>query len=96
MNVENVQLHHVSLWIQIWGAPFSMVSSRAATKVGGRLGEVVEVERRRKQDDPNYFMRVKVALPISKPLRHSGFLAGSDGEHSWVTFKYERLPLFYH
>ena len=48
MNAENVQLHHVSFWIQIWGALFGMVSSRVATKVGGRLGEVVEVERRRK------------------------------------------------
>ena len=96
MNAKNVQLHHASLWIQIWDAPFDMVSSRVATKVGGRLGEVVEVERRRKQDDPNYFMRVKVALPISKPLRRGGFLAGFDGEHSWVTFKYERLSMFCH
>ena len=48
MNVENVQLHHVSLWIQIWGAPFGMVSSRVATEVRRRLGEVMEVERRRK------------------------------------------------
>ena len=63
---------------------------------GGGLGEVVEVERRRKHDDPNYFMRVKVALPILKPLRRGGFLAGSDGERSWVRFKYERLPMFCH
>ena len=48
--------------------------------MGGRLGEVVEVENRRKQDDLNYFMRVKMALLISKPLRRGGFLAGSDGE----------------
>ena len=67
-----------------------------AKEVGGRLGEVVEVEDRRKQEDPNYFMRVKVALPISKPLRRGGFIAGSDGERSWVKFKYERLPLFCH
>ena len=64
--------------------------------MGGRLGEVVEVENRRKQEDPNYFMRVKVALPISKPFRRGGFLAGSDGERLWVTFKYECLPMFCH
>ena len=57
-----------------------MVSSQVAKEVGGRLGEVVEVENRRKQDDLNYFMRVKVALLILKPLRRGGFLAGSDGE----------------
>ena len=42
------------------------------------------------------FMRVRVALPISKPIRRGGFIAGSDGLKSWVTFKYERLPMFCH
>ena len=41
-------------------------------------------------------MRVKVAVPTSKPLRRGGFIGGSDGTRSWVTFKYERLPLFCH
>ena len=29
-------------------------------------------------------------------MRRGGFIAGSDGARSWVTFKYERLPLFCH
>ena len=37
-----------------------------------------------------------MALPISKPLKRGGFLARSDGERSWVSFKYERLPMFCH
>ena len=73
-----------------------MVSACVAMEVGGRLGEVVEVEKRKEQDDSSYFMRVKVALPVSKPLRRGGFLAGSDGKRLWVTFKYERLPMFCH
>ena len=92
MTTENVQSHHASLWIQTWRAPFDMDSSQVATEVGGRLRDLVEVERRRKQDYPSYFMRVKVVLSVSKPLRRGGFLAGSDDERSWVTFKYERLP----
>ena len=65
-------------------------------EVGGRLGEVVEVERRRTKDDPSCFMIVKVALSIPKPLRRGGFLASTDGACSWVTFKYKRLPMFCH
>ena len=41
-------------------------------------------------------MRVKVALPLSKPLRRGAFLADSNGQKSWVMFKYERLALFCH
>ena len=73
-----------------------MVSPQVAKEVGSRLGEVEEVEWRKKQDDFSMFMRVRVALPISKPIRRGGFIAGSDGGKSWVSFKYERLPLFCH
>ena len=74
-----------------------MISARMATEIGSCLGEVVEVERRRpKQDEANYFMRVKVALPLSKSLHRGGFIAGSDGERSWITYKYERLPILCH
>ncbi|KAK7854908.1 hypothetical protein CFP56_030150 [Quercus suber] len=41
-------------------------------------------------------MRVKVAIPLSKPIRRGGFVAGSDGQRTWVTFKNECLPMFYH
>ena len=41
-------------------------------------------------------MRVKVVVPIRKPLQRGGFIAGSDGARSWVMFKYELLPLFFH
>lgn len=37
-----------------------------------------------------------MAIPILKPIRRGGFLAGSDGKRNWVPFKYERLPIFCH
>ena len=41
-------------------------------------------------------MRVRVALPIAKPIRRGAFIAGSDGVCTWVKFKYERLSMFCH
>ncbi|KAK7849482.1 hypothetical protein CFP56_002869 [Quercus suber] len=73
-----------------------MVSPQVATEVGSRLGVVEDMERRRRQDAPSYFMRVRVALPVSKPLRRGGFIVDSDGGKTWVHFKYERLPMFCH
>ena len=57
-----------------------MVSPQVAKEVGGRLGVVDEVEWKKRKDDVIFFMRVRVALPISKPLRRGGFIAGTDGE----------------
>ena len=85
MTVENIELEHASLWIQIWGAPFDMVSPQVVKEVGSRLGIVEEVEWKQRHDDPNFFMRVKVALPIGKPLRRGSFIAGSDGIRTCVT-----------
>ena len=73
-----------------------MSSPKVAFEIGNHLGEVVEVEKRKSSDTQNLFMRVKVAVPLSKPLRRGGFIEGSDGQRSWVDFKYEHLPLFCH
>ena len=43
---KNVQFDAISLWVQIWGAPFDMVCPKMAEEVGNRLGVVEEVERR--------------------------------------------------
>ena len=34
-------------------------------------------------------------LEIDKPLRRGAYIASSDGERLWLTFKYERLPTVY-
>lgn len=68
MTMGNIQMEIASLWVQIWGAPFDMVSPQVAKGVGSRLGEVEEVEWKRRKDDINMFIRVQVVLPISKPL----------------------------
>ena len=94
MSAKNVVMEHASLWVQIWGVPFDMMSPTVATEVGKKMGVVEDVERQRRTDDHNLFLRVQVAFPISKPLRRGGFLMGSNGKRHWVTYKYERLPLF--
>lgn len=71
------------------GAPFDMVSPKVAIEVGSRLGMVEEVEMRRRQDDLNFFMQVRVALLITKPLKHGDFITGLDGERTWANFKYK-------
>lgn len=44
----NVKFDLVSLWVQIWGAPFDLVSPTIAEAVGSRLGTVVKVKKKQK------------------------------------------------
>ena len=68
MTSTNVKFKSVTLWVQIWREPFDMSSPKVAFEIERHLGEVVEVEKRRSLESQNLFMRVKVALPLSKPL----------------------------
>ena len=96
MTTSNVKLECATLWVQIWGALFDMLSAKVATEVGSRLGTVEDVERRKRQDMQDFFMRIRVAFPISKPLRQGGFISNSNRVRIWVMFKYERLLIFCH
>ena len=64
MTASNVKFDSLSLWVQIWGAPFDMFSPTVAMEVGSKMGVVEEVEKRPKQEAQSLFMRVKVTLPV--------------------------------
>ncbi|XP_050248723.1 uncharacterized protein LOC126695976 [Quercus robur] len=40
------------------------------------------------------FMRIRVNIPLDKPLRQCGVMASPEGEKFQVYFSYERLPVF--
>ena len=94
MTTVNVKFDAASLWVQIWGTPFDMLSPKVAEEIGSRLGTVEAVENISKKEVYNLFIRVRVALPISKPIRRGGFVTGSDRERCWVNYKYECLSIF--
>ncbi|XP_075663260.1 uncharacterized protein LOC142632812 [Castanea sativa] len=51
ISANNVVLEHASLWVQIWGVSFDMMSPNVVTKVGNKMGVVEDVERRRRTDE---------------------------------------------
>ena len=73
-----------------------MACPKVVEEVGCHLGVVEEVEKSQRKDLQNLFMRVKVAIPILKLVRRGFFLVGSNRKKIWVSFKYERLPMFCH
>ena len=44
--------------------------------------------------DQAKFLRIRVEVPLDKPLRRGSKIKGPDGEVVWVAFKYERLISF--
>ena len=70
------------------------MSEEVGREIGNKVGQTIEVEKRSWQDNQARFMRIKVDIPIDKPLRRGGHIANAEGERSWVTFKYKQLLTF--
>ena len=87
-------LHAFSFLVQIWGLPFEHMSLEVGKELGNSLGNFIEYDRRTGHSDQAKFMRIRVDLQLDKPLRRGGKVASVDGERFWVSFKYEKLPVF--
>lgn len=86
---------HCPFWIQIHGVPFEGISRENATKIGSKIGDVLEVE------DPiiekritRGFMRVRVSINITKPLVTGFWVPRKEFPKVWVMLLYEKLQDF--
>ena len=70
------------------------MSDEMGRELGNRLGRYIESNKRSWLSEQAKFMRIRVDLPINKPLRRGGNIVNMEGEKFWVMFKYERLPNF--
>uniref|UniRef100_A0A803N338 CCHC-type domain-containing protein n=1 Tax=Chenopodium quinoa TaxID=63459 RepID=A0A803N338_CHEQI len=80
-------------WIRLLDVPFGKRTSRFAREVGDCIGECLEVD----ESDPigwEEYMRVKVLVNITKPLRRGLKVAMESGVTKWIGLKYERLGDF--
>ena len=67
------------------------MNKTVAEKLFEVVGEVCK-NNEEGETDGGSFLRMKVTIDISKPLCRGRRISLSQGEQSWVSFKYERLP----
>ena len=54
---------------------------------------IIKIDKRSMQTDQARLGQVH-EIPIDKPIQKGGYVANREGERFWVTFRYERLPIF--
>ena len=94
LTTSNISFTHAPFWVQVWGLPFKYMSEDVGKDIGSRLGKVLEVDKRSLQAKQAKFIRIRVEIPIDKPLRRGGNITNMEGERCSIIFKYERLPTF--
>ena len=91
---SKVVLDSCSFWVQIHDLPVRCITSAICEKIGNTLGLVEQVEEFTEGHEGGNFMRVRVQLDITQPLcRGRKIWLGGEQDH-WVSFKFERLPIF--
>ena len=89
--VTDLSFERTTFWVQIHNLPFSLMTIDAAISLGETLGIVTkpkdEAEMKRGQ-----FMKVRVAVDVTKPLCRGRMITWDQGRDRWVSFMYERLP----
>ena len=94
MMANTVTFISIPLWVQVWGLPFDLFSEEACRDIGGGLGKVVEIGTKALSSEQARFVRVRVEIPLDKPLQRSGVVVNPEGDKVRVGFKYERLVGF--
>lgn len=81
-------------WVQIHGLPLGLLNSKAGMTIARSLGEIIAVEEPGDKGRLANFLRVRVWVDITKPLKKGFFLRRPLEGDSWVRYKYERLSDF--
>uniref|UniRef100_A0A7N2LGK0 Zinc knuckle CX2CX4HX4C domain-containing protein n=1 Tax=Quercus lobata TaxID=97700 RepID=A0A7N2LGK0_QUELO len=86
-----LEFNKIPIWVQIHDVPIRFMNKTVAEKLCEVVGEVCK-NIDEGETDGGSFLRMKVTIDVSKPLCRGRRISLSQGEQSWVSFKYERLP----
>ncbi|KAK9987791.1 hypothetical protein SO802_028030 [Lithocarpus litseifolius] len=80
MTANNIKFSHSPFWVQIWGLPFDMMTEKLGRDIGSSLGVFITADIRSWSADQAKFMRIRVNIPIDKPLRRCETVVSPEGE----------------
>ena len=92
-SLKELRFDKVEFWVQVHDLPARRMTVETAEGICqplGRLSHCCDEE----ETDGGDFMRVRVELDIMKPLSRGRRVRFSPDSDGWVSFRYERLPVF--
>ncbi|MBA0577208.1 hypothetical protein Golob_025118 [Gossypium lobatum] len=95
-DMESYEFHLVPFWLRIYNIPIKFIDRQTTLDVGNTIGELVAIDWKDRFGSWTEFMRLKVKIDVSKPLRRIIKFIDKDGIERISLLKYERLPDFCH
>lgn len=83
------------IWVRIMNLPFGLMNKRWGFELAGMIGEVEKLELDEHGRAWGPYLRARVAIDVSKPLRRCvGIFSTRRQAHEWYDVRYEKLPHF--
>lgn len=91
---NQVVLQSVPFWVQIHDLPTGYMSEKVGKDIASSIGEFIEYDATNNSNYLRSYMRIRVLLDVTKPLKRMKKIKRPGGESSVIKFKYERLGNF--
>ncbi|KAL8507176.1 hypothetical protein ACS0TY_017906 [Phlomoides rotata] len=88
-----VPLDKINFWVQIYDLPLMYFSEQIRIQLGNFLGFFVEYDELNKSLNWRSFMRIRVSLDVSKPLKRWKRIKKGDGSVFVVSFRIQTYVL---
>ncbi|KAL9417008.1 hypothetical protein AB3S75_040075 [Citrus x aurantiifolia] len=95
-DIKKQDFSHVSFWVQIHDVPIMCMSKDMAAELGKVIGKVKEVETDAAGECFGQFLRLRISIDITKPLKKIIELEQEEEDADDIPMRvmYERLPDF--
>jgi hypothetical protein len=93
-DVTEMECGYVSFWVQMHNLPIGRMKREFAVALGTAVREVEHVAESEEKKGCEGCTRIRVKLDISKPLCRGRKARLASRRETWISFKYERLPIF--
>ncbi|XP_021808570.1 uncharacterized protein At4g02000-like [Prunus avium] len=87
-------LKFAEFWVQIHNVPLLGMTVQTGRQIGNCMGECIDVTQGQEGECMGRFLRVRVKMDITKPLKWGTKISLPSGQQERVDFRYERLPDF--
>ncbi|TXG63910.1 hypothetical protein EZV62_010904 [Acer yangbiense] len=94
-DIAKLGFSRVVFWIQIPNAPLLCMTKEMGEFLGQLISELVDIDVRVSGECFGKYIRLKVAIDISKPLKRFPRIELVEGEESILLLRYERLSEYY-
>ncbi|KAL4320210.1 hypothetical protein GQ457_18G012880 [Hibiscus cannabinus] len=96
LSIDEYHFNRMVIWVRILRVPIGLMNEALARSLGACIGLVVGTDTRVIDGNMGEFLRVRLSLDVTKPLRRCVALGGCGNKPKLCPLQYEKLPNFCH